>query len=1120
MLEFTGERIVPGAADCEPNFARKMYQEHIARYKFASQFCVGKRVLDVGCGVGYGSNYLATEVNASVLAFDLSESAVAHARENFQHPNITYRVGDAEAFEFDEKFDVVVCFELIEHVNDAAAVVRAIKAALKDDGILIISTPRALEKKRTDFHTVEYSYDAFERLLGSAFSNRRYYFENNHFSSRIGTPEDQYINDVLKISDVITKDNCDYFIVIASEVKISQPVSSVMVINDDKYVLLLENDVEVLHKAEANLKEALQKERQALSLLQSRLEDAQTQIEDINRSIKQDEAVVKKLKRHFNDLEIPDGAGPEVIAELILAKLNVERAERHALTGLLEQSTVNLKGREDLLSSFDAVSRRQLQEISRLQALVDELKSQEAAHRAEIERYEQKQLQHADNYARQVAEQAQSYAAEIAKLAGQHAAEIARHAEEHEAQRLGYLEEARGQSTAYESHIEELTGQVSQLEEDKTRLEGEVSSAELLRRRLELVARAVAEENPELFSTIEQADVVSMVSDVIVRLNEVSVRYDDALKVIAAKDAEKEQLDQQLRQNDQLFRRLQLVADSIGREQPEITEGIDFSNPVDALCMLYLRLSEGVNDSGAVAKLEKQLKATETKLSQKEDDLQTIRLLEESLRDRMAQQVASFSEQSEMVRDLSRDVEVLRRAEAHFKEQIAIQANALAEHERALKAMRSSTSWKISAPLRAISYLFQLPIRLNRFRRENGNRALLALMSRKMGGQEPLPGDGTAVQYKAEPTATARLKPSAVSATSGQYDYDVIMLIGCWEGESKRYRVYNVAQGLTEIGRSVKIHPFSDLRDIITHNWRARKIVFFRSPFEPSTGVGDLIAHARKNGIETVFDIDDLVFDMSIIDNVHGYHHLDEREKYLYVDGVKKYRRLLLSCDWVTVTTPALVRAVEALGKRAELIPNGINNEQVELANGLLASGRPLRPRLTIGYFSGSRTHERDFAQAEGALLRLMAERPDWDLLLVGMLELGDHWAPYTSRVKREGFLPYLDMLKVLSSCHINIAPLELGDIFCEAKSELKFFEAGLVEVPTVASATEPYALAIENGVDGFAVRTEAEWYAALAGLIDSPELRQRIGQNARTKSLSRFGPSAITNHAAKALAI
>ena len=72
MLNFTGERIVPQADNCEPLFALKMYQEHTARYLFAAQASTGKRVLDVGCGVGYGAHLLALSGAASVTAFDIA----------------------------------------------------------------------------------------------------------------------------------------------------------------------------------------------------------------------------------------------------------------------------------------------------------------------------------------------------------------------------------------------------------------------------------------------------------------------------------------------------------------------------------------------------------------------------------------------------------------------------------------------------------------------------------------------------------------------------------------------------------------------------------------------------------------------------------------------------------------------------------------------------------------------------------------------------------------------------------------------------------------------------------------------------------------------------------------
>lgn len=89
----------------------------------------------------------------------------------------------------------------------------------------------------------------------------------------------------------------------------------------------------------------------------------------------------------------------------------------------------------------------------------------------------------------------------------------------------------------------------------------------------------------------------------------------------------------------------------------------------------------------------------------------------------------------------------------------------------------------------------------------------------------------------------------------------------------------------------------------------------------------------------------------------------------------------------------------------------------------------------------------------------------------------------------------------------VNLAPLELGNVFCEAKSELKFIEAALADVPTVASPTEPYRRAIRDGENGYLARNPEEWYAALLRLVDDPALRLRVGRAAQRDVLRHYGP-------------
>src|SRR5262249_46403433 len=98
----------------------------------------------------------------------------------------------------------------------------------------------------------------------------------------------------------------------------------------------------------------------------------------------------------------------------------------------------------------------------------------------------------------------------------------------------------------------------------------------------------------------------------------------------------------------------------------------------------------------------------------------------------------------------------------------------------------------------------------------------------------------------------------------------------------------------------------------------------------------------------------------------------------------------------------------------------------------------------------------------------------------------------------------------------INLAPLEVGNAFCEAKSELKYFEAASVRVPTIASPTEPFAAAITHGVNGFLANRTEEWYHCLTRLVTDGQHRVEMGNNALSHVLATYTPIQ-TMHAAVA---
>ncbi|WP_433870781.1 glycosyltransferase [Saccharopolyspora sp. CA-218241] len=163
-LDWTGERCVPWADDLQ------VVYEHYHRYALAARHVRGKRVLDLGSGEGYGAALLAREA-AAVVGVDVDEAAVEHARARY--PDVRFEIGsltDADLLADEPPFDVVVCFEAIEHVADHDAVLALVRARLAAGGLALISTPDTTAHAADNpFHVEELTATEFTGLLEGAF---------------------------------------------------------------------------------------------------------------------------------------------------------------------------------------------------------------------------------------------------------------------------------------------------------------------------------------------------------------------------------------------------------------------------------------------------------------------------------------------------------------------------------------------------------------------------------------------------------------------------------------------------------------------------------------------------------------------------------------------------------------------------------------------------------------------------------------------------------------------------------------------------------------------------------------------------------------------------------------
>ena len=133
---FTGERFIP---DISTEF---LSQEHITRYLFAAKFVAKKQILDVGCGSGYGSDILANSGATKVIGIDISDDAISYCKKHYARKNLKFEQGDCTSLLYkDNSFDVIVAFELIEHIDKEQKFLSEVKRLLKNNGIFILSTP-------------------------------------------------------------------------------------------------------------------------------------------------------------------------------------------------------------------------------------------------------------------------------------------------------------------------------------------------------------------------------------------------------------------------------------------------------------------------------------------------------------------------------------------------------------------------------------------------------------------------------------------------------------------------------------------------------------------------------------------------------------------------------------------------------------------------------------------------------------------------------------------------------------------------------------------------------------------------------------------------------------------
>jgi len=164
------ERLVPGTEGWD-----KYHADHVQRYNYFASKYSGKSVLDMACGAGYGSNLIVSHGASSVTGIDIADEAVSFAKQNYKDSRLDFMKMDFREIEKrDKRFDLVISFETIEHIDNPSEFLRVAASVLKPGGKCIVSTPN--KKKYSDagmvneFHISELYYEDFRKIFAEHFT--------------------------------------------------------------------------------------------------------------------------------------------------------------------------------------------------------------------------------------------------------------------------------------------------------------------------------------------------------------------------------------------------------------------------------------------------------------------------------------------------------------------------------------------------------------------------------------------------------------------------------------------------------------------------------------------------------------------------------------------------------------------------------------------------------------------------------------------------------------------------------------------------------------------------------------------------------------------------------------
>lgn len=327
-------------------------------------------------------------------------------------------------------------------------------------------------------------------------------------------------------------------------------------------------------------------------------------------------------------------------------------------------------------------------------------------------------------------------------------------------------------------------------------------------------------------------------------------------------------------------------------------------------------------------------------------------------------------------------------------------------------------------------------------------------------------------------------------------------------------RKYRVIQKVEQLHDTYSV-------DVLVSSWQdtprafnalqlATCLIFYRIPDDVL--FRGYLAEAKRLGLTVLYDIDDPIFSDKVMGSNQNLEHLQPRERKHLINASRDYLSAMRACDACIVSTPGMLEAVALhVDTPVYLWRNAVDSESREIVRQILADGTPPTPAdiVTIGYMSGSRAHDSDFATISKPLSRVLRDHPNTQLLVAGHATLPEEFAGLEDRIIHHPPASYRFYFHWLTQVDLVVIPLETN-AFNQCKSAIRLLEAAMLAKPCIASAVGDFVNVASHAETALLASDEQQWHDALEELVISPRLRERIGARGREVLVERHGTPAI----------